>query len=133
MTKNMSYTLNKPKTSATLNPMHNIHQNCVCLKTCLNFFAYKYSKKTQQEQLNKYACCHQNKCTYSIVVQLCLWFVFFCVGHSLPEKQIQSSWIHGAVLGEAVCHHQWLWYSGCSWPLHWEVIAILQAHTYTSH
>lgn len=77
MTINMSYTQNKPQTSATLNPMHNIHQNWVCLKTCLNFFAYKYSKKNQQEQLNKYACCHQNKCTFSIVVQLCLWFVFF--------------------------------------------------------
>lgn len=83
MTKNMSYTLNKPKTSATLNPMHNIHQNCVCLKTCLNFFAYKYSKKkTQQEQQNMYIF-------NSSPALFMVWF--FCVGHSLPEKQIQSS------------------------------------------
>lgn len=40
------YTQNKPKTSATLNPMQNIHQNHVCLKTCLNFLPIpKYSKK----------------------------------------------------------------------------------------
>lgn len=100
----MSYTLNKPKTSASLNPMHNIHQNWVCLKTCLNFFAYKYSKKTQQEQLNKYACCHQNKCTYSIVVQLCLWFVFFVwvtvyqKSKFNPVESMGQSWVRLCVI-----------------------------------
>lgn len=58
-----------------------------------------------------------------------LFRVFFFVGHNQSEKQIQSSWIPRAVMGGAALYHQWLWYSGCSRPLHWEIIAILQAHT----